>query len=152
MKGVTDMKIWFDMDGTIADLYGVTDWLPMLCASDPTPYAIAKPLVNLSRLARYLNRLQKMGHEIGVISWLSKTSTPEYDAMVSSAKMFWLGRHLPSVKWDEIKIVSYGTNKWESCGEGILFDDEARNRDTWGGAAYEPDNIFEILTELVKAD
>jgi len=146
------MKIWFDMDGTIADLYGVTDWLPMLCASDPTPYAIAKPLVNLSRLARYLNRLQKMGHEIGVISWLSKTSTPEYDAMVSSAKIFWLGRHLPSVKWDEIKIVSYGTNKWESCGEGILFDDEARNRDTWGGAAYEPDNIFEILTELVKAE
>lgn len=146
------MKIWFDMDGTIADLYGVTDWLPMLIASDPTPYAIAKPLVNLSRLARYLNRLQKMGHEIGVISWLSKSSTPEYDAMVSSAKMFWLGRHLPSVKWNEIKIVSYGTNKWESCGEGILFDDEARNRDTWGGAAYEPDNIFEILTELVKAE
>jgi len=146
------MKIWFDMDGTIADLYGVTDWLPMLIASDPTPYAIARPLVNLSRLARYLNRLQKMGHEIGVISWLSKSSTPEYDAMVSSAKMFWLGRHLPSVKWNEIKIVSYGTNKWESCGEGILFDDEARNRDTWGGAAYEPDNIFEVLTELVKAE
>lgn len=146
------MKIWFDMDGCIVDLYGVTDWLPMLIASDPTPYAIAKPLVNLSRLARYLNRLQKMGHEIGVISWLSKSSTPEYDAMVSSAKMFWLSRHLPSVKWDEIKIVSYGTNKWESCGEGILFDDEARNRETWGGAAYEPDNIFEILTELVKAE
>lgn len=146
------MKIWFDMDGTIADLYGVTDWLPMLCASDPTPYAIAKPLVNLFRLARYLNRLQKMGHEIGVISWLSKTSTPEYDAMVSSAKMFWLGRHLPSVKWDEIKIVSYGTNKWESCGEGILFDDEARNRDTWGGAAYEPNNIFEVLSELVRVE
>ena len=152
MKGVTNMKIWFDMDGTIADLYGVTDWLPMLIASDPTPYAIARPLVNLSRLARYLNRLQKMGHEIGVISWLSKSSTPEYDAMVSSAKMFWLCRHLPSVKWNEIKIVSYGTNKWESCGEGILFDDEARNRDAWGGAAYEPDNIFEVLTELVKAE
>ena len=146
------MKIYFDLDGTIADLYGIPGWLEMLQSYDPTPYAIARPLVNLSRLARYLNRLQKMGHEIGVISWLSKSSTPEYDAMVSSAKMFWLGRHLPSVKWNEIKIVSYGTNKWESCGEGILFDDEARNRDTWGGAAYEPDNIFEVLTELVKAE
>lgn len=146
------MKIYFDLDGCIVDLYGVPGWLEMLQSYDPAPYAIAKPLVNLSRLARYLNRLQKMGHEIGVISWLSKSSTPEYDAMVSSAKMFWLGRHLPSVKWNEIKIVSYGTNKWESCGEGILFDDEARNRDTWGGAAYEPDNIFEVLTELVKAE
>ena len=62
------MRIWFDMDGTIADLYGVTDWLPMLRAYDPTPYAIAKPLVNLSRLARTLNRLQALGHEIGIIS------------------------------------------------------------------------------------
>ena len=69
-------KIWFDMDGTIADLYGVENWLPMLIDSDPTPYEIARPLVNLSRLARYLNRLQKMGFEIGVISWLSKPSTP----------------------------------------------------------------------------
>lgn len=146
------MKIFFDMDGCIVDLYGVPNWLDMLIASDPTPYAIARPLVNLSRLARYLNRLQKMGHEIGVISWLSKSSTPEYDVMVTSAKMIWLSHHMPSVKWDEIKIVSYGTNKWECCGEGILFDDEARNRDSWGGAAYEPDNIFEVLAEMVKAD
>ena len=146
------MKIWFDMDGTIVDLYGVENWLPMLINSDPTPYEIARPLVNLSRLARYLNRLQKMGYEIGVISWLSKSSTPEYDALVAGAKMFWLGLHLPSVKWNEIKIVPYGTNKWEMCGDGCLFDDEARNREAWvNGAAYEPNKIFEILTEFVKS-
>ena len=61
------MTIWFDMDGTIADLYGVKNWLPMLIDEDPTPYEIARPLVNLSRLARYLNRLQKKGFEIGII-------------------------------------------------------------------------------------
>ena len=145
-------KIWFDMDGTIADLYGVENWLPMLIDSDPTPYEVARPLVNLSRLARYLNRLQKMGFEIGVISWLSKSSTPEYDALVSGAKMFWLGRHLPSVKWDEIKIVPYGTNKWEICGGGFLFDDEERNRTAWkNGAAFEPEYIFEVLAEMVKS-
>lgn len=146
------MKIWFDLDGCVVGLYDVTDWLLMLRASDPTPYVIAKPLVNLSRLARYLNRLQKMGHEIGVITWLSKNSTPEYDAMVSGAKMFWLGRHLPSVKWDKIKIVPYGTNKWHECGEGILFDDEEQNRDSWRGNSYEPERIFEILAELTKAE
>ena len=42
------MKIWFDMDGTIADLYGVENWLEMLIVHDETPYAIAKPIVNLS--------------------------------------------------------------------------------------------------------
>lgn len=143
--------VWFDMDGTIADLYGVQNWLPMLNNEDPTPYEVARPLVNLSRLARYLNKLQKMGWKVGVISWLSKYSTPEYDAAVTGAKMFWLGRHLPSVKWDEIKIVPYGTNKYETCGGGCLFDDEAKNRDTWEDEAYTPDRIFEILIDFSKA-
>jgi hypothetical protein len=146
------MKIWYDLDGTIADLYGVEGWLEALRAEDPTPYEIARPLVNLSRLARYLNRLQKMGHEICVISWLSKNSTPEYDALVTSAKMFWLSKHLPSVRWDIINIVPYGRNKWEICREGILFDDEAKNRTAWQGQAYEPDNMFEVLAEMVRAD
>lgn len=145
------MKIWYDLDGTLANLYGVESWLDKLINSDPSPYREAAPLINLSRLARYLNRLQKMGHELGVISWLSKNSTPEYDALVTAAKIFWLSKHLPSVKWDEIKIVSYGTNKWELCGEGILFDDEAPNRNSWHGeGAFEPCKIFEILAELVE--
>ena len=145
------MKIWFDMDNTLNLLYDIPGWLDMLHSDDPTPYAIAKPRINLSRLARYLNRAQAMGHEIGVISWLSKNSTPEYDALVTSAKMYWLSRHLPSVKWDEIHIVSYGRNKWEICGTGILFDDEARNRNAWGGDAYEPDEIFDVLMQIVQA-
>ena len=71
------MTIWFDMDGTIADLYGVENWLDYLIAEDVKPYAEAKPLVNLSRLARYLNRLQKAGYNLGVISWLSKCGTDD---------------------------------------------------------------------------
>ena len=31
------MKIWFYMEGTIADLYGVENWLEMLIAHDETP-------------------------------------------------------------------------------------------------------------------
>lgn len=146
------MKIWFDMDGVLVGLYDVTDWLPKLRAYDPSPYAVAKPLVNLSQLARYLNKAQKRGHQIGIISWLSKDPDPDYGVMVTHAKRIWLSNHLPSVKWDEIKIVPYGVNKWESCGEGILFDDEERNRTAWGGEAYEPSEIFQILNKLIKAD
>ena len=40
------MRIWLDMDGTIADLYAVENWLPMLQAHNPTPYEQAKPLVS----------------------------------------------------------------------------------------------------------
>ena len=38
-----NITINFDMDGTIADLYGVKNWLSYLEAEDTTPYAIANP-------------------------------------------------------------------------------------------------------------
>lgn len=142
------MKIWFDMDGTIADFYAVQGWLEMLIAEDATPYAVARPLLNLSRLARLLNTLQAQGHEIGVISWLSKCGSPAFDAEVTAVKMAWLAKHLPSVHWDEIKIVRYGLNKWEQCGAGILFDDEEGNRNAWKGDAYEPTEILTVLKAL----
>ena len=39
--------ICFDMDGTIADLYGVQNWLEMLQAENPQPYRQAKPLLDI---------------------------------------------------------------------------------------------------------
>ena len=66
------MRICFDMDGTIADLYGVENWLDYLIAEDVKPYAEAKVLVNMNSLARRLNTLQRNGYEIVIISWLSK--------------------------------------------------------------------------------
>lgn len=139
--------IYFDMDGTIADLYGVEGWLADLVAERARPYAEAKPLVNMSRLARRLNALQRAGYKVGVISWLSKTSTATYDKAVAEAKMAWLAKHLPSVAWNEIHIVAYGTPK-QSLGKGILFDDEKPNRENWGEGAYEPKDIFTILGGL----
>lgn len=144
------MTIWFDMDGTLADLYGVENWLPMVRASDPTPYMVARPLVNLSALARVLNRLRREGHEIGVISWTSKTGTPDYNAAVTAAKYAWLAKHLPSVDFDEIHVVPYGTPKQIFCHTpaDILFDDEQPNRDSWTGVALDVDNILHDLRSL----
>ena len=140
--------IYFDMDGTLNRFYEVEGWLDMLIASDPTPYKVAAPMLNMNVLARKLNKLQRAGYKIGVISWLSKTSTPEYDEAVTNAKLWWLNKHLTSVKWDTIKIVAYGTSKIAECGGGILFDDEDRNRNEWGKDAYHPDMIMEILSSL----
>ena len=142
------MTYCFDMDGTIADLYGVNGWLEMLIASDETPYAIAKPLVNLSRLARAINKARKNGNRVEIISWLSKSGTPEYNAKVTRAKMEWLKKHLPSVEFDAIHIVEYGTPKSTvtKARNAVLFDDEERNLNEWNkGNAYTPDKIFEIM-------
>lgn len=145
-----NITINFDMDGTIADLYANPNWLPLLRAYDPTPYATAKPLLRLCDLARKLNTLQRNGYRIAVISWLSKESTTEYDEAVTNAKLEWLAKHLPSVNWNEIHIVPYGTPKQNFCKTplDVLFDDEERNRENWTGRAYDVQNILEILREI----
>ena len=142
--------IYLDMDGTIADLYAVPNWLKMLRAENPTPYIQAEPLVRLSALARHLNRLQRNGYIIGIISWGSKHATPEYDEAVAKAKNFWLNKHLPSVKFDEIHIVPYGTPKSTVAKEknGYLFDDEENNRAEWGINSFDVVNMLDILGEL----
>ena len=63
-----------------------------------------------------------------------------------------LAEHLPSVEFDEIKIVAHGTPKSQAVlyGGGILFDDEQGNRNEWQGQAYDEKNILEILRNLVK--
>lgn len=142
--------IYFDMDGTIANLYGVEGWLNDLINSNTRPYAIAKPLVNFARFARVIHKAQRMGYRVGVISWLSKNSTKEFDAEVTRVKREWLATHLPSVEFDEINIVPYGTPKSTvATTEGYLFDDEEGNRNEWGEGAYNVDNIFEDLAEII---
>lgn len=139
--------IFFDMDGTIADLYGVENWLDYLIALDALPYEIAKPLIRLNALARVLNRLQKQGYKIGVISWLAKNSNTAYDEKVTKAKKEWLKKHLASVNFDEIHIVKYGTPKqtFAKTENDILFDDEEKNRNDWTGKAFDVNEIIEIL-------
>ena len=144
--------IYFDMDGTLANLYAVEDWLPKLRARDVSPYAEAAVMLNMQALAHRLNKLQKNGYTIGVISWLSKDSTPEYDAAVTAEKLSWLKKHLGSVKWDEVHIVAYGEKKSKlaQIKDGYLFDDNESVRREWikhnpNGWAF---NVYDILGVL----
>lgn len=140
-------EIWFDMDGTIANFYGVEGWLEYIKREQTKPYREAEPLINMKHLAKELNRLQKLGYTIGIISWLAKGSTENYDKKVEKAKKNWLKSHLKSVKFDKINIVKYGTPK-ENFGKGILFDDEELNRKNWKEKAFDEKNIIEILRAI----
>ena len=142
-----EKAIYFDMDGTIANLYGVDNWLPKLINKDESPYKDATPMVRLATLARLLNGLQRKGYTIGIVSWLAKNSTSEYDKKVTKAKKEWLENHLKSVQFDEIHIVPYGTPKEKVVNNpnGILFDDEEQNRNNWLGNAFNEKNIIEVL-------
>ena len=144
------MRICFDMDGTIANLYKVEGWLENLIAEDVRPYREAEVMLNMNILARQLNKLQAAGHEIVIISWLSKCGSDDYDARVTETKKAWLKKHLGSVKFNEINIVKYGTNKaqFARSENDILFDDEEPNRKAWTGKAYNVNSIMEVLKSL----
>lgn len=144
--------IYFDMDGTLANLYGVENWLDKLRAYDASPYAEAPVMLNMQALAHRLNKLQKNGYTIGIISWLSKESTPEYNAAVAAEKLAWLKKHLRSIEWNEIHLVDYGKKKHKlaQIKGGYLFDDNKSIRREWiknnpEGWAFDVDNILEIL-------
>lgn len=140
-------EICFDMDGTIANFYGVENWLDYLTHSSTYPYAAAKPMLRMSALARKLNQLQRNGYKLKIISWTSKCGTDEFNAEIATTKLSWLDVHLHSVKFDEIHIIPYGTPK-SSFGSGILFDDECGNREEWGANAFPPELIMQILNSL----
>ena len=140
-------EINFDMDGTIANFYGYPLWLECLEEEDTLPYEIAEPLFNFSSFARILNNLQKDGWTINIISWTSKSGSDEFNAEIADAKLEWLAEHLPSVTFDRISIVPYGTPK-SLFGNGILFDDEERNRIEWDGTAYDVENLLSVLKTL----
>lgn len=140
--------IYFDMDGTIANLYGVDGWLDCIINEYTKPYREAKALVNMRQLGKELNRLKQNGYTIGIISWLAKGATDEYNKRVTQTKRNWLARHLSAVQFDEVHIVDYGTPK-QTLGNGILFDDEEPNRMNWIGKAYDVNDIIETLKAIV---
>lgn len=138
--------IWFDMDGTLANFYGVNGWLDDLMAENTRPYEIAKG-INLAPIARQLRRLSKNGYKFGIVSWTSKGGSEKFNSEVAEVKKVWLKKHLPSVEFEQIVILPYGTPK-SKVGNGILFDDEIGNRTEWKGVAYDVENIASTLRTL----
>lgn len=149
-----EMKVLvFDMDGTIADLYGVQGWLEDLRNENPRPYEMAKPMYDMETLGYILEILKAQGWKVVVTSWLAKESTREYDEMVRRAKREWLTRHQFPV--DEIHLVKYGTTK-ANCtrklgGYQVLVDDNETVRKGWtlGETINANENIIEKLVDLL---
>lgn len=140
----------FDMDGTIANFYMVSNWLDDLRNENPRPYIVAEPMYDMASLGIILNLLKERGWRIAVTSWLAKDSTEQFKKLVRKAKREWLERY--SFPFDEIHLVQYGATKANSTrkngGFQIIVDDNAEVRKGWhlGGTI---DANKDILSELI---
>lgn len=148
--------ICFDMDGTIADLYGVPNWLEKLENEDVSPYEEAKPIYDMEALNWILDLLIDKGWEVCVISWLAKSASDKYKAAIRKAKQEWLISYNFPVK--RCHFVAYGTTKancvrkWTD-GSAVLVDDNARVRNGWHlGETIDPTDgdLIERLHSLLE--
>ena len=142
----------FDMDGTIADLYGVDNWLEKLRNESPQPYQVAKPMYNPEALRLVLLEFKRRGWTIVVTTWLAKESRKSYDTEVRKAKLEWLDKM--EFPYDIIHMVKYGTPKHyvtkKLGGFQIIVDDNEEVREKWTlGATIDAQNE-NVLTELLK--
>lgn len=145
--------VWFDMDGTLADLYSNPNWLEELHSYNPAPYLNAKPIYEQKSLLRSLSALRAKGFKLGIISWVSKVTTTKYTKEIKAAKIKWLKEHELYDLFDKILITSYGDNKSNRCryyGRGILVDDEEGNLDSWnlGETICAKEDILPAIEQL----
>lgn len=145
--------IYFDMDGTIANLYSVDKWLDKLRAEDTSPYEEAAAMENMEKICELCEALQNNGIRIGIISWLSKEATKEYKQAVRKAKLNWLEKNFPII-FDELHFIQYGTRKDYVAKDklGIIFDDDERVRNNWRGLPVNPneEKISQVLENILK--
>lgn len=152
-------RIIFDMDGTIADLYGVEHWLEKLQAQSPFPYLEAKPLCNMKELSSIITKLRNRGHEVIIVSWLSKDSTEYYKTLTRRAKREWLKQY--NFFCDEVHLVQYGTSKAKFRDKtcyNILIDDDKKVRENFrkiGGKTCTTINptktdVIQYLTSIYR--
>ena len=123
----------FDMDGTIANLYGVENWLNDLRNEKVDPYVNAKPLYNMDEISNVLNKAKSNGWRIAITTWLAKDASRDYDKAVAKAKKEWLAKH--NFPYDEIHCLKYGRTKANATRKKadfqVLIDDNKKVRDGW---------------------
>lgn len=121
------MIILFDLDGTLGNLYGRSDWLEKLTNEEPI-YEELEPLVDMEELNTIANKLITVGVRFGVVTWLSNGASEIYELITSMEKYRWCKKHIPFIT--EFECQPYGTPKQTNYHNRkcILIDDNAEIR------------------------
>lgn len=129
--GATMNKVvYFDMDGTIADLYGVSDCFKRLDNMDAAVYSEAKPI------DKYINMLKEfhtMGYKVVILSALGMVSSKQFDEDTIRNKGIWLDTYVGKEYIDERIYIPNTKHKelYQLFGKGILVDDDDRVLMNW---------------------
>ena len=145
--------IYFDLDGTLADLYNAPAWLENLRNENVAPYRDAAPLCDVEELTHLIERFKMLGVVVGVVSWGSMGGSREYTRAVKKVKRVWCERH--GLSFSEFHVVKYGTPKHHVVNvksNAVLVDDNSDVRNAWniGGTIDATLGVVEELRRLLE--
>lgn len=130
--------VYLDMDGTIADLYNIKDWLPRLRASDKTIFLECKPIISETELFKHFPTDK---YDIRILSMTPLGATAEYCKNVEEQKNQWLDKYFPSLTKRIYKAYSHNKNLKNSAN-AVLVDDSEPIRSSWKGIALNPIDLW----------
>lgn len=126
--------IYLDMDGTIADLYGMENWLESLRNEVEGLFLQCNPLITETEL---LVLFPSDIYELRICSMTPMDASKEYCLKVIEEKNIWLDKHFPSI--EHRVYLEYGHNKnLRNSKNHILIDDNKTIRENYRGLALAP--------------
>ena len=121
--------VYFDMDGTLADLYGVTNVFKRLDALDANVYSEAKPIDTYINM---LKEFKNMGYKVVILSCLGMISDKQFDKDTVRNKGLWLDKYVGKQYIDERIYIPNTKHKEQYINEyGILVDDDDKVLMNW---------------------
>lgn len=146
-----DKVLYFDMDGTLCDLYSVENWLAKLQSGSTQPYAAARPLYSMPAFNELVQKLKDNGWKIKVVTWGAKDASPTYNIRIAFIKRLWL--LMNGFPFDDFIYQKYGMEKSNAiegdAGFHILVDDNKQVQESWQGTDTINANL-DIRVELEK--
>lgn len=146
-------RIYFDFDGTVADLYGMSDWKEKLDNEERGLFISCPPLVDMELLNALCEALKPYHYEFIGLTWLPKNASRSYEHDCEQEKIEWASKHFTAL--DKVKCLSYGVAKAHGAkkGKAYLIDDNAEVLAQWETpierTAVHADNMIEFLLELL---
>ena len=131
-------KVYLDMDGTIANLYAIQNWLERLINEDQNIFKECDPLITENDL---FNLFPQSEYDITILSMTPYKCSKSYHDNVIAQKNYWLDKHFPLLKKRIYK--KYGGNKnLKNSENAILIDDNEIIRKNFKGIALNPVDLW----------
>lgn len=146
------MTTWyFDLDGTLADLYHAERWLEKLENEEAELFSNLETMIDEEKFKEWATERLLNGDRIEVITWLPRGASEEYEKICAKEKEKWVKQHFPFIT--EINCLSYGIPKQYAIKKRtslmVLVDDNEEVLQMWETAKQRTGRIAKEFFEQI---